>query len=284
MGKYKIDCDNILCLYHQTNNNCELKTVKLSHGKCQCFRASLNYYIIQFLDAFCGNFIPDYNWTDDVRIGGYFAMHIYNLDFSTNVHGSWGMLQFFDKNDVETEGYKKALREEEIRQREPDVNKYIYFYEKLVRGELPPYYEDEIEQMNKERAEKEAKEKEAEEKVKNIPDDDNYGKYGLLGPDGKFYPCEFGDHTKLAYDIVNKYWKQEFREWRNGKCDGSTALDFIQIVKHFILIHNTSGGIPFVSYHPEVPKKLTKKQKDFLYNYFMKINRIFYAEQFISED
>lgn len=111
MGRMKINCDNTLCLYHMKNNNCQLPTVHLKHMECSNFKPSLNYYVIEFLNAFREtSLITEQSWDKDVRIGAYFAMHIYGISFAKCKHGNWEWLQFYKNDDPE----KQALKASEI--------------------------------------------------------------------------------------------------------------------------------------------------------------------------
>lgn len=114
---------------------------------------------------------------------------------------------------------------------------------------------------------------------------DETGKeFGWLSPEGTFTESPFGTHEESAEMIcerkgfVDEYWK-----WvkENGDNEiGHLMRDFLSEVKGYCLIHNPTGCGGYIVTNM---KSLTKRQKEFLYGYFMDMGDRFKAEQFIKE-
>lgn len=93
-----------------------------------------------------------------------------------------------------------------------------------------------------------------------------YQPWGWLSPTGEFSKGDFGDHEQVAYDIMEaKGWEDEFDNWESRGV--GLGRDFLTGVKGYVLLHNPTG-MPYTIVSHEKP--LTKAQKEFLYDYFMK--------------
>ena len=108
--------------------------------------------------------------------------------------------------------------------------------------------------------------------------------FGWLSPAGEFTESPFGNHEESAEEICEKKgFNEEYRKWRKDRAVEGDCLylrrDFLSIVKGYCLIHNPSG---YGGYIVTNMKNLTKKQKDFLYGYFMDMGDRFKAEQFVE--
>lgn len=85
--------------------------------------------------------------------------------------------------------------------------------------------------------------------------------YGWLAPDGTFYPVDFGNHQ----DWASKYLLEQFRnENIDLKCGENPGDKLCEM--GFILLHNPHGYNFSVT--RDIRKVITKKQKDFLIDYF----------------
>jgi hypothetical protein len=84
--------------------------------------------------------------------------------------------------------------------------------------------------------------------------------YGWLRPDGKFFPCEWGSHESWAAKYIEKYYPND-EVYYSG--------DFL-VEKGWILLHSPMQGIPNVSTFDI--QSATKRQKEFLYDYFLERN------------
>lgn len=168
----------------------------------------------------------------------------FNLEPKRMVWGDWDML-FFSK-----EG--KRLEIEDYAKMQEQIDLQI----------------DELEQKSVTRTEKQ------KTKLK-------YEDYGWLSPDGKFYVSEWGTHQTKAAEIVGNldlykdYLKTEESEPR------LTQADYLSKYKNFILIHSPSQGIPY----PTIlqGKRLTRKQKEFLYDFYMERNYASLAYKYFNE-
>lgn len=95
--------------------------------------------------------------------------------------------------------------------------------------------------------------------------------YGFLSPKGEFYKEEFGQHTDLAIRLFKKYY--------NIDNVFSSATDDL-CSKGWVLIHAPNGYHIGVDYF----KPLTKAQREFLYNYFMKLKDSSRAELYLNDE
>ena len=85
------------------------------------------------------------------------------------------------------------------------------------------------------------------------------------------------------FDIVEKNnWENEWHDWKRKNTSEYDILarDFIAKEKGYILIDNPSGDGGYSVTHLKDP---TKKQKEFLYNYFMDIGHTLRAEFYLEE-
>ena len=108
--------------------------------------------------------------------------------------------------------------------------------------------------------------------------------FGWLSPAGEFTESPFGNHEESAGEICEKKgFDEEYRKWRKERTGEGDCLylkrDFLSMVKGYCLIHNPSG---YGGYIVTNMRNLTKKQKDFLYGYFMDMGDRFKAEQFVE--
>lgn len=107
--------------------------------------------------------------------------------------------------------------------------------------------------------------------VEQNSEDCDFDHYGWLAPDGKYTRARFGDHEKVALEILDeKDWYQDYLQEENmsATCDCGLYLanDYLVNKKGYVLLHNPYGyGNTLIS----APKRLTKAQKEFLYDYFM---------------
>lgn len=107
-------------------------------------------------------------------------------------------------------------------------------------------------------------------------------KYGWLDPTGRFFESPWGTHEHKARNIIDKNgWIDEYMKWDDAGIEGIRfCRDFLINVKGYVLIDNPN--LLFGHTRAVCPEKLTKKQKDFLYKYFMNLGDTLYAETFMK--
>lgn len=98
--------------------------------------------------------------------------------------------------------------------------------------------------------------------------------YGWLSPTGKFYPSEFGTHTASAIKLAKKYYSQEYKLH-------TTQADTILYSHGWVLMHNPMYGTATPSHDESIRK--TKKQIDFIYEYYTKRNKPGLADRYLQE-
>lgn len=106
--------------------------------------------------------------------------------------------------------------------------------------------------------------------------------FGWLSPMGEFIEGDFGEHEETAYEIIKKkQFKEEFKQWKSEDTNNLLARDFLNNVKGYVLLHNPVMGClgrTIASY----VKAPTKKQREFLYDYFMREHDEGQANYFIQ--
>lgn len=101
--------------------------------------------------------------------------------------------------------------------------------------------------------------------------------YGWLSPDGTFYPVEFAKHQVWASNYVLKLCKNEDISF--DEAPKSDAGDWL-VDRGWVLIHNPYKTLK-ITRNPV--GRLTKSQKEFLYEYLSQRNRNEEANKIISE-
>lgn len=265
MGKRKITCNNTSCKHHMTGGGCDTCITLNSSGKCGSFEKGFVYYFHIVWDALGNkNFIDaiELQQNPDLRIGLYYVMECYGLGFSEMEWGTCRMLMLKD----EEKG--AGLKYEQIIEREMNMEKFTKHLNDFNNGIMP-----------NQKRQQETVEQHAEKEEK--PDRD----FGWVSPAGEFTESPFGTHEESAEQIVEKKgFVDEYWEWRDSNKDiteNRLMRDFLSEVKGYCLIHNPFGDGGYIVTNT---KNLTKKQKEFLYEYFMDKGDRFKAEQFIEED
>jgi hypothetical protein len=99
------------------------------------------------------------------------------------------------------------------------------------------------------------------------------GDFGWLRPDGKFFEVKWGKHESWAIEYVEKHYPK-----RNVYYHG----DFLK--EHgWLLLHSPSGG-DYANISTDDIQSVTKRQKEFLYSYFLKRNRNIEANRIWQEE
>lgn len=107
--------------------------------------------------------------------------------------------------------------------------------------------------------------------MKSATDDD----YGWLEPDGTYHPVPWGEHSEWAKNYADTHYP--FREnasmyWRNinGERRHVVCGDFLMYVLGWCLLDNPCQGTATPKY--DTTRGLSKKQKEFLFDYYIKRN------------
>lgn len=260
MGKRKITCNNSSCKHHQAGGKCDTCITITPAGKCGSFEKGFVYYFHIVWDALKNkNYIDmvEVQQNPDLRIGLYYVIDCYGLGCSEMEWGTCRMLML--KNGEKGE----SLNYEGIVALGMNKEKFGKHYENFINGIMP----------NTKEEQEAAGQQETESK-----------EFGWLSPAGEFTESPFGCHEESAEEICEKKgFGEEYWKWRKERKDGENCLrlkrDFLSMVKGYCLIHNPSGCGGYIVTNM---KNLTKKQKDFLYGYFMDMGDRFKAEQFIE--
>lgn len=249
----KVYCKNTSCKHHCENNSCDT-IIKIGEtGKCLSFEKGFTYYFHIVWEALSNkNYIDmaEIERHPDLRIGLYYIMECYDLGFSEVEWGFCRMVMLKDKENG------KGLKYEEIIAKNLNNNKFMEHYENFNAGIMPEIKNDE----------------ETKTELKE---------FGWLSPMGEFTESPFGQHEESAEIICKKHgFVDEYWEWVENTDDEIHYLmrDFLAEVKGYCLIHNPSGYNGYIVTHT---RNLTKKQKEFLYAYFIDMGDKFKAEQFL---
>lgn len=192
---------------------------------------------------------------DDIRLGAYYLMKIYHLGFHHCTRGSWEWVCFSRGEDGDW------LTGEEIKNMDPDMEEYNKHRREFEAGIYPEGWK-------------------GNSTLVNASNFEYTGKFGWLSPTGEFTESEWGTHEQSAFDIIDKYgWEDEYLAYEDRSALG-IAGDFICSVKRYVLIHNPSmdGGYCVTNVKP-----LTKKQKEFLYDYFMALGNVSRANMYMED-
>lgn len=258
----RIYCENNGCKYHKQKNICTAPKIKISNegivgGMCSSFEKGFLYYInLVKEELHNSNFIPGERMTDDLKIGLYYVMRMFNLGFCQQ---TWGYAVFFLLYALDDEAHK-PLNYKEIAKL--PLNEVIMQsdYQDFNRGILPC-----------KKAQKESSQK-TTPKCENQP-------FGWLSPLGEFTPGDFGEHEGAALKIVEQLnLKKEFYESQKGT-HLILARDFLA-GKGWCLIHDPTNVSGYIVSHE---KPLTKKQREFLFGYFTDMGDDFTAQLYLEE-
>lgn len=245
----KVYCENTECKHHCKDNMCDTVVKIGSSGRCCSFKKGFAYYFHLVWDALGNsNYIDMIKMNDDLRIGLFYVMSVYHLGIAETEWGFCRMLALKDGEDGKPMGY------EDIIKKGMDHDAFDRLYQEFEKGKLPKI---KVEQPKKE----------------SQP-------FGWLSPTGIFEEGDFGEHEEVAAEIVRKKgWNKEFRCWDEENDELKLRRDFLADVKGYCLIHNPYGTGGYIVSHT---KPLTKKQKEFLYGYFMDLGDRFKAEQYLE--
>lgn len=244
----RLICKDFTCKHNGSNNVCTKKTVEIDFAKCQSYEKGFHYYLqLVYRQLKHTNMVPLNELTDDMKLGLYYVMEIFDLDFSRHEHGTWSWVCLINKEN-------EALNTDKILKRSIDTDKLMKHYNDFNNGILPN-----------------AATKKEEPKKTSQP-------FGWLSPTGDFTEGDWGEHEEVAYQIISK--KGFYEEWDRHHSLTHSARDFLSEVKGYALIHNPSLDGGYIVSHI---KPLTKKQKDFLYGYFTDLGDRWKAEKYLND-
>ena len=252
----KLTCKNTFCRYHNYEGKCNLnlKEIAITSDGCENYKPGLHYYMnLVWNKLGHSNFIPNNMLKDDLRIGLFLVAEIFDLCLT----GLRGIIGF--SNDGEN-----LLRYEEIIELPINNEKLLYYYNMFYSGEADEFFGEKL-KKRKEKIEESEKSKSEKPKAEE--------KYGWLSPTGKFIEGDWGEHSAMAYKIQKdyKYTSEEYNE----------PSDMLVYEKNWALIHNPSQHeIPQVTCNFE---RLTKKQKEFLYNYYSDLGYQEVANKYLED-
>lgn len=102
--------------------------------------------------------------------------------------------------------------------------------------------------------------------------------YGFISPDGEFYPVEWSCHEKFASEFIDaKNWREDYA--LNGVSIYNT--DYLVHNKGWLLLHNPRLGNPILT---QGDKRMTKAQRETLYDYFIKYGMKNEANELYGKD
>lgn len=252
-----IKCKNRFCKYHCNDNKCELKNSYIGiDSKCENFEKGFLYYFYYFsyeLDN--KNFISTFNMSDTMRYSIYYLMKVLPIEFSyDDLRGIITLREIGTDKLLNANDIYKMIQSDKLDSEE--LNKCFKDFEE---NGLPKQNND-------------------EPKKEMINHD-----YGWLSPLGDFIEAPWGEHEEAAEKIINtKNWGDEYNEWLDSQPNKNNFInfrDFLVDVKGYALIHDPST----LGYNVTHRKELTKKQKDFLYGYFIDMGMTLKAEKYLND-
>lgn len=105
--------------------------------------------------------------------------------------------------------------------------------------------------------------------------------YGWLEPNGTFHEVPWCDHQEFAQDTIREHgWWDDFRH-RGEDTFFSCAGDYLTMVKGWALLHNPGRGVAFVT--RDESKRLTKAQREFLFDYYAKRKMLDKAKEYLED-
>ena len=246
----RLICKDFTCKHNGSNNVCTKKTVEIDFKECQSYERGFHYYLqLVYRQLKHTNMIPNNELNYDLKLGLYYVMEIFDLGFCQREHGDWRWVMLIDENN-------EGLNTEKIIKRKLNSDKLMKHYNDFNNGILPN-----------------AATKKEEPKKISQP-------FGWLSPTGDFTEGDWGEHEEVAEKIIQKKRFYEEFEEKEDEYDYYTARDFLSEVKGYVLIHNPSNSGGYIVSHV---KPLTKKQKEFLYGYFMDLGDKWKAEQYLND-
>lgn len=192
-----------------------------------------------------------------MRIGLFLVMEIWDLKFNCGR----GIIQLVK------EGYNdgKALTHKDISTLPINNEKLEKYWQMFLTDEGEEYFQNKL---------KTNRNKKEQEENEEIPEPE----YGWLDPSGNFYSSEWGTHETKAYEICDEF-NYEIDYDKNGK--PMTAGDYLVNKRNWILIDNPNKNFYI---HVTYGNRISKAQREFMYDYFIKLKQPDRAKEFIVEE
>lgn len=256
-----IKCENTECKHHKHNNTCSLKKAVIGIGAvCNNFEPGLIYYFYLAPDLLKHtNFISLMELTKEIKYSIYILMKCLPIVFK--VDAKRGMILLYNKNKLD-----KPLSRNDILD--------------LIQTDLDS---DELEICNKEFLENGIKTSIDTDSLDSNTNKVESQPYGWLSPTGKFTESPWGEHEKSAELIIEQSgFGEEYNEWLEVQSNNTLGInyrDFLVQVKGYALIHDPTN----LGYNVQHSKKLTKKQREFLYDYFKDMGMGLIADTYLDD-
>lgn len=110
-------------------------------------------------------------------------------------------------------------------------------------------------------------------------------KFGFVTPDGKFIQSDWGTHEKSATEIIDENgWYPDYLSKRKENPNSVYySVDYLVKEKGYVLLHNPMGGA-FGRAIIQAGNRITKRQREFLYDYYMEAGDPDEANSFFNEE
>ena len=171
---------------------------------------------------------------------------LFDITYDASGHGMWRWIEFF-------KGEERLSRQRLV---EIGATFNREDFEKDKKEELEPIIEEKLEQ---------------------------YG-YGFVEPSGKFIESDFGTHTEKAYEIIKeKKFNDEYKEAKKKNENYLSPVDFLVYTKKYVLLHNPiMGGLGDTI--AQEPNRLTKAQREFLFDYYTREGLTALAKHYLEDE
>lgn len=104
--------------------------------------------------------------------------------------------------------------------------------------------------------------------------------YGWLDRNGEFHPTDWGEHQNFAYQWLKDHNELTADEFGSQIFHGNEGDVLVE--KGWVLLHNPGLGVAFVT--RDETKRMTKRQQEFLFDYYTKRNRPDLASKYLDGD
>lgn len=225
-------------------------------GKCKLKKATINLeakcenyekgfmYYFYYFLTMKSNFITTFDLNQDMKYSIYYLMKVLPISFSYDEIRGFIVLRNINTGDI--------LDKDDI----CDMIASNNLNEEELKKCIIDFEENGLPKTSNNKEEYEEKE------------------FGWLSPTGEYYESEWGTHEEKAQEICKQ--KGIKRDIKKYNCCRDLLSDL-----GWVLIHNPMMN---GSYIVSNIKPLTKKQKDFLYNFFIDMGMKFTAEKYIMEE